>query len=726
MNANKILNNIICQYNLDEDYPQFRKMLCAEGLILDYMDEAVREHQKVLCIGINKDDINYFSFLSKKYPNEISYIEFNKGQVDKKQIEGYDAVWVISLKAVYLTYWLADQGITYIEIYDELQKNGLVFEIECYRLVRMQVQGMVNQPEAENVQTEIFRLELKQETCSLEEKIFYLRQRYFLALYLKDFVYAEKCLLQLLKIEGIGDKYAQSWNELQKLLSTMKKSLRERTKEDIIMVWMDAIGYDEVENMPYYEHLKETCVDFDNAFTVMPFTRETARTIFLGTKVIDDEDYKIEHIDRTNSELIAYLESRDYLVKIASGAIPLFDNGFRGNTYMGHSSAISQILWDCLCCILESEQPLFFLAHSFAETHERLYVSMELADILSLVYGLHHGKKALDRQMQYYLSFIGEESILILMSDHGASANINIRSHVNLTVKRKNYQPKKIKGMFSHAHFINLIRQILEHDMIGEEITTDFASLQELPGYNKNIVREIVSANLPMCNLYTGYIGGVTREYIYFKMNMGKERLLYRDSDKLLWDYFSFENEIENISQLQYFRNMVGNKEVDIYSDEKFKYTRYLYKLIDNYSKYSERRDDIINELFTAFQDGKVALRMGGENTVALYSILSMENRKKIVCCIDQNKNCLAAKAGIAVCSPDRINDLDVNYIVLSTNRWLDELKEESKKYRNDIEVIDLFDYLAKKGIHYKEKFGLYSMEILSKECHDVGFPYGE
>lgn len=122
MNADKMLNRCICKFNLDEDYPQFRKMLCAKELILDWMNEIVKENKKVLCIGINKDDINYFSFLSKKYSNNISYIEFNSKQIDKKQVEGYDAIWVISLKAVYLTYWLANQSISYIEIYDELQK----------------------------------------------------------------------------------------------------------------------------------------------------------------------------------------------------------------------------------------------------------------------------------------------------------------------------------------------------------------------------------------------------------------------------------------------------------------------------------------------------------------------------------------------------------------------------------------------------------------------------
>lgn len=723
MNADKALNNIICKYNLNEDYPQFSKILCAEELILNWMEEAVRANKKILCIGINKDDINYFSFLGKKYPVNFLYMEFNKEKTDKALTEGYDAVWVISLKSVYLTYWLAREGISYIEVYDELQKHGLVFETECYRLVRTQVWGMVNQPEAENVQTEIFRLELKQEVCSLEEKAFYLRQRYFLGLYLRDFVYAEKCIDQLLKIEGLDDKYAQSWNEIQELLQTMKGALRGRTKEDIIMVWMDAVGYDEVENMPYYEHLKETCVDFDNAYTVMPFTRETARTIFLGTKVIDDEDYKIGHIDRTNSKLIAYLESKNYLVRVSSGVMPLFDNSLRGSIYAEHSSAISRILWDCLCCILEAEQPVFFLAHSFAEVHDRLYVSMELTDIRAFDNGYHHGKKTLDWQLAYYMDFFGEEAVQIFMSDHGANGNINIRSHVNLTIKKKNYQPKKIKGMFSYLNFADLIKKILEEGEIGEEITTDCASLQGLPGYNKNIVREIVNGTIPLCNIYTGYIGCVTKEFIYFKLNTGNERLLLRNSGKMQWDYFSFENVIEDNSQLEYFRNRVGDKNVDIYSDDKFEYTRYLYKLIDHCREHTDKSKNIINNLFSSFGEGEVALRMGGENTVELYSILSKENRDKVVCCIDRDEACLASKRGIPICSPDRVNDLDIKYIVLSTNRWLDELKEEAKDYRNDIKVIDLFGYLAEQGIRYAEHFGLYNVPIPSDECYNVGFP---
>ena len=171
---------------------------------------------------------------------------------------------------------------------------------------------------------------------------------------------------------------------------------------------------------------------------------------------------------------------------------------------------------------------------------------------------------------------------------------------------------------------------------------------------------------------------------------------------------------------------MVKERMVDVYSDEKFTYARYLYKLIDNCRKFTIQSNNIINTLFDSLREGNVALRMGGENTVALYSILSMENRDKIVCCIDHNEECLAARVGIPVYSPDQINELNVKYIVLSSNRWLEELKEEAKKYRSGIEVVDLFGYLAEQGIYYEEHFGLYSVPILSDECYDVGFPLSE
>ena len=106
MNADKALNNIICKYDLGADYPQFRKMLCAKELILDWMEKTVREHKKILCIGVNKDDINFFSFLSKEYSGNFSYVEFGEGKIDKTLFEGCDMIWVISLKAVYLTYCL--------------------------------------------------------------------------------------------------------------------------------------------------------------------------------------------------------------------------------------------------------------------------------------------------------------------------------------------------------------------------------------------------------------------------------------------------------------------------------------------------------------------------------------------------------------------------------------------------------------------------------------------
>lgn len=724
MNINEELNHIICKYDLDRAYPQFRKMLLAEELITAWMEDISKENKRLLCLASNQCDIKYFSALGDRICDNISYLELKENESLDRELEEYDVVWIISLQSAYIAYQLAKSDIPYVEIYDELQKQGLIFELECYKLMYVSA-AMLERvyPNAENIQMEIFRLDIKKQTCPLREKQFYLQRMYFLALYIRDFLYAEKCIDQLQEIEGAG-QYARSWEEIQRLLGKLRERLNSRRQEDVLLIWMDNFSYDEADNMPYYAGIKKTGVDFENAFTVMPFTNETAKSIFLGTRVIDDASYNIKEIDSANSILVNYLNERNYLVRVASGCIR-FANSLR-EKYYEESTATSRILWDSLCRMAQTEQPVFFLAHALIESHSPFsYAGMAIEDISSKEKRWVNGKAALDQQMKYYVDLLGENAVCIYMSDHGNRANVNRRSHINLTVKGKKYSPRKIRGMFSLADFNKLVRRIIENDDLDEDLTTDFVKLQELPCYNKNSVGDIIKGKTSLLNLWVGYNGVATEEYIYFKFNTGCERLLRRDSPRMLQDYFHFEDEIEDASQLEYFRDLAGDREVDILHEEKFKYTRYLFEFVDNYKKYS-RKNEVINELFSSLKDGNIALRMGGENTAILYSILSPENKEKVFCCVDRNKECMASKMGMQIYPPEEVNALDIKYMIFSTNAWLANLYEEAGSYRSGIEVIDFFDALAKRGIHFNAGENLCCTEILPDEYRNVGFPFDE
>ena len=119
-----------------------------------------------------------------------------------------------------------------------------------------------------------------------------------------------------------------------------------------------------------------------------------------------------------------------------------------------------------------------------------------------------------------------------------------------------------------------------------------------------------------------------------------------------------------------------------------------------------------------------MAVRMGGNHSVALYYILSEENKKKIWGFIDNQKTCLCSAFNLPIAGTDEIEELErrgVKAVILSSYVSLKALRDEAKMLYKNMEIVDLYDSFVRNGIWCKGCF----YEVQGEDSdYDIGFPF--
>lgn len=727
MDINKRLNDIILKYELDRYYPKFRKKLAGEEVLRKWANEMVTN--QVLCVASDQEDIRYFSQLFYNYGKEFSYCLYSG--TSGKMEGNFDSIVVISKKQKYeMTNWCKQYGKPIIFIYDYLEMQGVVCEDELYKIIEMDYSDSLEDCfPAKRMWREVILMEfcVQKErfvlTGDIEYQQHYVRKLFFLSLYIRNFMQAEKYQKKLVEL---GDELSkEAWREIEILLAEMREHLYNREQKDIILMWMDAVSYGTGNDMPYLQKQIANGIHFENAYTVTPHTNPTAQTIFLGKKLLDDKLYELKKLTEKDSLVFGDLKEHGYAYKIISGYFSIFEQKLCSENYHELYAPCSVIFWDVLYHLLNSEKPMFLLAHALMEGHApHMTTKTEREDFSNWSYRLHKGHVELDEQMNYYMDFLGDNAIKIFMSDHG-QPNIKEKFHTYFVIVGKKYPPKAIKELFSYVDFSKLIHVILENDKLEEPLfEREYIEVQMLDRYNKKIIGNIIKNKKILSLSDFGYFGVITKEHLYLKYHIGNEFLTRWDNVNYEPNLLYHANDICDVSSLPYFRKIVGNKAINIDENEKFQYTRYLYKLYENFLKKRGEIIDLINQLFHRYSKASVALRMGGAHSAELFHILADEERKKIAYIIDRNPDCRCRNFGIPIISLNEIKNKNIEAVVLSSFDYLDELRNEVSLYPKGIDIIDIYKILEKHGIYCNNNF--YAVNYMTDEDYDVGFPFSE
>lgn len=409
-------------------------------------------------------------------------------------------------------------------------------------------------------------------------------------LLLKDFKYSFYYIDIYIENRYSGyERYIKLKEDINLLLNEIKKYMAERNDKDIIINWVDALSYYDVPKFPFLE--KKSCegVCFQNAYTVMPWTTETTKTILFGEYPIEGKLFLKNNLTVENVKLLKLLKEQGY--KFVYCGMPkfakLFDETviapvcYFENKYCGSM----QRQWDALAVICESNDPVCALIHTLRETHQP-FICGE-CDTLNR-YGSavkdweqeecrHQAESSggyINKQLEFYETFYPTNAIEIYMSDHGRVGSDPMderKIHTLLIVSGKKIEPITVNGMFSLIRFPDLINMLIEEDYSWNRLESEYIIIENLDIYNGVAIKEMLSGKFKreeMCQCR----GIVTKKDAYYKYAFGKEYYFIKEEPE--------DNKIEKVEfqdHINELRELCGNQFVDIYAYDKFKLSRLLY-----------------------------------------------------------------------------------------------------------------------------------------------------
>lgn len=385
-------------------------------------------------------------------------------------------------------------------------------------------------------------------------------------------------------------QYIKLKDDITLLLKEIKEYIAKRNQRDILINWVDALSYYDIPEFPFLQKKSQEGVCFHNAYTVMPWTTETTKTILFGECPIEGKLFLRDELTIDNVKLLKLL--KEYGYKFAYCGMPkfakLFDKtviapvGYFENKYFGSM----QKQWDALTVLCKCDSPVCVLIHTLRETHEP-YICGE-GDTLAWFYSTEKDwnrvecrKQAetagryINTQLEFYENLYPDDAVKIYMSDHGRVGNNPMdekKIHTMLLIAGKGIEPFCVNGMFSFVHFPDLIKKLIEKNYTWNALESEYVIIENLDAYSELVVQDTLSGKMKreeMCQCR----GVVTKTDAYYKYAFGKEYYFEKahpNENKI--EQADFNNRINELKEL------CGNQFIDIFAYDKFEFSRLLYK----------------------------------------------------------------------------------------------------------------------------------------------------
>lgn len=386
------------------------------------------------------------------------------------------------------------------------------------------------------------------------------------------------------------DRYKRLEKNLKKMLETTKKEMIEREDKDIVMFWIDAVPYAKLSNLPFLSSKKEKACFFEKAYTTTPYTHPAMHALFQGRLRIEDYHVTDSEIDETNSEVIRDLQNAGYGFlhigycgdKHFAEKFRLVDESYVGDT--GREISACMIYWELLCRLLKTEKPMFYIAHTIAETHEpcmALSVKGNRTYKLSESIKLQQYKKTysyFNDQLQFYSGLLPVGMKKIYMSDHGTNVELDTwqfmeqRIHTVFMIEGKKVPVKEIKGVFSYINFKYIVKYLLDGKQEDlNKAVTEYSLIEDVDKYNIKAVNYLVKKGGVKYGM--SFRGVVTAVDKYIRLANGMEfyYMLPDESENLFYDN-SFADRIAALSDI------AGNIFLDTDKYPEFRHAKMLYE----------------------------------------------------------------------------------------------------------------------------------------------------
>lgn len=719
MNPEQKLEELIVKYRIDSCIEEFQQFLKAKELLHTLTEGAER-------IALVAEDLGDAAEVKSLIGPGHAVSRYRFKDLDKKETL-IEADLMICLPVnMSEEHWekvnanVRSKGIRTVGLYDYFRQHGLALNREFYDVLQGKRMGTRGEQSDIFFHTDyyeaVYRMKKKyKEAVEQKQKEVYLRQLIFTYIYIKDFIYAKHYIEEYVRHQYTDcESYRQFQEEVEALLAKVKK-ITVAKKEQIYMFWVDALGKGEEKGMTYFEGLKEDSLDFDNAFTVAPITSLTMKAIFLKKHFYEDKSYKLERIAERDSSLLQYLKKEGYVFQYFG-----FEERFEEKLYGKHQmfkAPSSMVYWSVLCDLCTSAQKKFYLIHGITETHvpfrsgviEDFYYDAEEPAANDREKQERHlqreeAKQYFDKQFAFYRSFINDENLQIVMSDHVGEEGFSSRgkgTNVNCFVRGKGVRKGKIDKFFSYINFEDLVKYLLSNEeAVLERVLADYVCYE----YPDTYSRSFVSARLKDKRLRLedfGWKGCSTLEDEYVVYTTGEEKY---------FRYPSWLNRValpECAERVDTLRKLTGEIFTEVLEDDYFQYSRLLHRVWDNYKRRTGGMEPgvrCLRECLEAIpQDKIIAVRGGGQHTVGLLTALG-QAAVRIRYIVDRDKeSCrrLVGREGLCteIITPEEMAERKIDTVLLSSLVYRKEMKEELNKTEQNYEVIDVYELLEAQGI---------------------------
>lgn len=370
--------------------------------------------------------------------------------------------------------------------------------------------------------------------------------------------------------------YKELTEQVKYLLNSMKEILetKQKTPRDIIMFWIDGLSYSALESLPLLSSLGAQGIFFEKAYPCTPYTHSTMRCLLAKWLPIDDAQYTKNPMNETNSELLAYLQKKNYGFNyIGAMGGKCIDSKYIREKGIDEGACCN--LWDAVELLADAKQPMFIMIHMLVETHIP-YLSPALTKVCHRLYEeeaerekqLESNYLYIDRLLWNYNEIFGDR-IKIYMSDHGRFCGYKTfywderRLRATFFILGKNIPAHREKKIFSYIRFMELVKYFFGEEKF-ENVVSDYGIFQDTDVYSPKLLSKFANRQYYLCSM--SYRGVVTMTDKYVRLRNGNE--------------YYFENNEEcdaEPERLEQLRKLAGNDYIDI-NDAKFAAAKELFE----------------------------------------------------------------------------------------------------------------------------------------------------
>lgn len=456
-------------------------------------------------------------------------------------------------------------GIPIIDIYDELNLRGINLQEAFYYNTQHSYENVL-----------LFLKKYKSaENNELKEQ--FLRNLIYYSLKIRDFkntfVYLDTYIE---KGYQNSERYRGFRNDLKRFLKSIQERIQSRKERDVIIVWNDQVGYEDVELFPYIRQTAENGVEFCNAFTPVPFTYAAFWGMFEKQYSIDDKIYFASH-DKIGAQnaILHMLREKGYIFRyIGDGpTAECFEEEY-GKGYPSYDSSCVRC-FDMLGELINADTKVCIMLHGLVETHNP-YLSAELenpkwfewpytdVDVKDVKKQIQYSARYWDRQLEFYMGFMSNQSCRIFMSDHGKRYFAepiyqDLANHILFVIQDNRLVGRLEKQLFTLTNLKEALDYLTDETLNDEKYERLFSKtvkMQEVGIFNETAIRYYLTEKKYESFASYRAVRGETDKYVL--LSTGKEFYFKLPDEE--------KNEVENLAyqlRINELRERAGSYFID-------------------------------------------------------------------------------------------------------------------------------------------------------------------